>query len=84
MFEITSGENCRYCTAAKERLDAMNLPWRENLLDAPEKKHAFIEAGFKTVPQIWHNGNHIGGYTELIKYLEQMSLPPANPVTCAL
>jgi glutaredoxin len=31
---------------------------------------AFVkERGFQTVPQIYHNGEHIGGHSDLIEFL---------------
>ncbi len=33
-----------------------------------EEFFASVPEGVKTVPQIYINGNYVGGYTELLKY----------------
>jgi glutaredoxin len=33
------------------------------------RKEQLTNQGLKTVPQIWHDGMHIGGFTELKDYL---------------
>lgn len=75
MFEITSTKSCAYCTKAKLKLDDLGLPYYETVLETPEQKFAFSQAGFKTVPQIYHNGNHIGGYTDLVSWLQENHSP---------
>jgi glutaredoxin len=69
MFEIISTETCEFCKKAKARLESLGLEYRESLLDTPEKQHSFREAGFKTVPQIYHNGSLIGGFNDLVRWL---------------
>ncbi len=75
MFEITSTKTCIYCTQAKKRLDDLGLPYRETLLETQAQKISFRDAGFTTVPQIWHNGSHIGGYNQLVTWLEENHTP---------
>ena len=38
-----------------------------------ENKAVFKQNGFKTVPQVYHNGKHIGGYEALADYLLEIS-----------
>jgi glutaredoxin len=75
MFEITSTKTCVYCTQAKKRLDDLGLPYREKILETPAEKLAFSEDGFTTVPQIWKDGSHIGGYNQLVDWLRENITP---------
>ncbi|MDE4297186.1 glutaredoxin [Phaeobacter gallaeciensis] len=74
-FEIISTDWCSFCKRAKEKLDELGLTYRESLLDSQEKIASFKAAGFTTVPQIYHNGSHIGGYMELLDWLEKNHAP---------
>lgn len=58
---------CRHSVAAREFLKSRNIPFTEYLLDLyPLEKYAMIQrCGQKSVPQIFINGRHIGGQTEL-------------------
>jgi glutaredoxin len=38
--------------------------------DVESRKYIVEEIGARTVPQIFHEGKHIGGYTELVEYLK--------------
>ena len=61
-FVILSREGCDYCEAAKALLpDAI-------VLQDETARTIVKEGGFGTFPQIFHNGKHIGGYTELLGY----------------
>lgn len=75
MFEIISAGHCSFCKRAKEKLDELGLPYRENLLDTRAKIDSFREAGFTTVPQVYHNNSLIGGYMQLLDWLEENHAP---------
>jgi glutaredoxin 3 len=64
---IYTGANCSYCTWAKNLLDAKNLPYQEIRIDLDEKKRVEMEqlSGRRTVPQIFINDQHIGGFDDL-------------------
>jgi glutaredoxin len=38
--------------------------------DVESRKYIVEEIGARTVPQIFHEGKHIGGYTKLVEYLK--------------
>ena len=65
--EIYGTSFCRHCMDAKELLQAKGIEYEEYLLDLmPLEKDAMIErSGQKSIPQIFINGQHIGGLTEL-------------------
>ena len=71
MFEIKGTSWCPFCQEAKELLESLSEDFSfEDLDELPEKGLELIQEGFKTIPQIWHGGSHIGGFQELQKYLK--------------
>lgn len=69
-IEIYSSGFCAYCIAAKNLLKARGLDWRESRIDLdPVAREAMLErsGGKRTVPQIFINGTHVGGFDELAR-----------------
>lgn len=64
---IYTTEYCPYCVTAKALLDKKNIPYQEIRVDNnPELREEMMErSGRHTVPQIFINGNPIGGCYEL-------------------
>lgn len=69
---VYSKENCMYCVLAKNLLESKQVEFEE--IDAPshltEMMDAIKAAGSqppRTVPQIFLEGKHIGGYSELAR-----------------
>jgi glutaredoxin 3 len=65
---IYSGPSCPYCTKAKALLQKKNIVYEEfNVKEDSEKLKEMIErsSGRKTIPQIFINGQHIGGCDDL-------------------
>ena len=69
---VYSGPMCGYCDAAKRLLERNNLEFtdidvstKDGLRDEMTKK----ANGRRTIPQIFFNDEHVGGYQELIKLL---------------
>ena len=59
---------CNYCEAAKRLLNRNNAPYKE--IDIAKVDGAMDEMikkanGKKTIPQIFFNDQHIGGYDEV-------------------
>lgn len=72
--ELYSKPNCVFCTKAKMLLDQREIPYL--LHDAVALRESLIERvtndtgnAPKTLPQIYIDGRHIGGYTELAAFL---------------
>ena len=65
--EIYANSSCSHCMDAREFLQAKGVEYEEYLLDLmPLEKDAMIErCGQKSIPQIFINGQHIGGLTDL-------------------
>ena len=67
-IEIYSTAVCPYCIAAKNLLKSRGLAWRELRIDADaEARREMLERapGVRTVPQIFINGVHVGGFDQL-------------------
>jgi glutaredoxin 3 len=66
-IEIYSRGTCPYCVAAKRLLAAKGQSWTEVDVGAlPERFREMIErSGRSTVPQIWIDGHHVGGFDDL-------------------
>ena len=65
---IYSTAFCPYCVAAKNLLTARGLPWNEVRIDTdPTQREAMLakSGGRRTVPQIFVNGTHVGGFDDL-------------------
>ena len=77
---IYSKNNCVYCSRAKALLDARGIPYKELIIDTQGRDDRMltenqswttrdellrIKPAAKTVPQIWLDGEYVGGFTEL-------------------
>ena len=65
---IYTGPYCNYCDAAKRLLIRNNVPYKEiNVAEVNGAKDEMIKKtnGKKTIPQIFFNDEHIGGYDEV-------------------
>ena len=65
---IYTGPYCNYCDAAKRLLTRNNLPYKEiNVAEVEGAKDEMIKKanGKRTIPQIFFDDQHIGGYDEV-------------------
>ncbi len=65
---VYMGPMCSYCDAAKRLLKRNNIPYNEiNVALEEEKREEMLNKsnGRRTIPQIFFNEIHIGGYEEL-------------------
>lgn len=65
--EVYSGRLCAYCTAAKRLLDRLGVEYQEIMVDRDESTRAEMEkrSGRQTIPQIFIDDHHVGGYDDL-------------------
>ena len=71
--EIYTKDNCVWCTRAKNLMNDFNISYLEHdLSNEDERKEFYKEVGenVSTVPQVYVNGNRIGGYKELSKWVD--------------
>ena len=59
---------CPYCVKAKGLLSSKGLEWEEVSMEDPAIRESFMAEypTVRTVPQIFINGDRIGGYDELV------------------
>ena len=65
---VYMGPMCGYCDAAKRLLNKKNIPYKEiNIAFEEEKMNKMIKKsnGKRTIPQIFIEDFHVGGYEEL-------------------
>ncbi|RUL66301.1 glutaredoxin 3 [Dyella dinghuensis] len=68
-IEVYSTAVCPYCVAAKNLLKAKGLAWEEVRVDTdPAQRDLMLQrsGGRRTVPQIFVNNHHVGGYDDLV------------------
>jgi glutaredoxin 3 len=68
-IEVYSSAVCPYCVAAKNLLKAKGLAWEEVRIDTdPAQRDVMLarSGGRRTVPQIFVNDKHVGGYDDLV------------------
>ena len=74
---IVSREDCPWCVKLKEELLADRVRFEEITKKQAEERNLW-DPEWNTLPQMWLNSKHIGGYTDYIKYKEQISPSPQN------
>lgn len=68
-IEMYTTHVCPYCVAAKNLLKSKGLEWNEVFVDTdPAQREQMLERsqGRRSVPQIFVNGHHVGGYDDLV------------------
>ena len=73
-FKVYGKPNCPWCVRAEDKLDSLNKEYEKVDVSEDENARNFLkEQGFKTVPQIYHGDEYIGGYEELADYLLELT-----------
>lgn len=68
-IEVYSTATCPYCVAAKNLLKSKGLEWVEVRIDTdPVQRDSMLtrSGGRRSVPQIFVNDQHVGGYDDLL------------------
>ena len=72
LYTIYTQSRCGFCDAAKNLLDKHSIAFIEVSLEHDQEARIMLkEMKCKTVPQIFDGELHIGGYSELVDYLNQ-------------
>ncbi|AAV93401.1 glutaredoxin 3 [Ruegeria pomeroyi] len=77
--EIYTSPLCGYCHAAKRLLDQKGIAFTEiDVLTNPKRKPEMIQraGGRRTVPQIFIDGQHVGGCDDLYALEQDGKLDP--------
>ena len=68
-IEVYSTGYCPYCVSAKNLLKSKGLEWTEVMVDTdPARRDEMLQrsGGRRTVPQIFINDQHVGGFDDLV------------------
>lgn len=65
---IVTKTDCPYCVKAKEFLKGYDIEYTESVLGSDVMWDEETRNKYKTVPQIWINERHIGGYDNLVEW----------------
>ena len=72
MYKVYGTKICLYCDKAENLLKTKDLPFEKIYIDEDDDaKEYIVKQGFKTVPQIWLDDNWIGGYDDLVRFLNK-------------
>lgn len=73
---VWSKGNCPFCVKAKALLDQRGIEYEERIIDNGWTKEQLLEAvpNARSVPQVFVRGRYVGGYNELVEYIEQTNL----------
>lgn len=73
---VWSKGNCPFCVKAKALLDQKGIEYEERILENGWTKEQLLEAvpNARSVPQVFVRGRYVGGYNELVDYIEQTNL----------
>ena len=73
MITIYSRPGCKYCEQSKTLLESKGLEYNELMLDVDITVEQLkkLVPGARSVPQIMKNNYYIGGYKELVRYLDE-------------
>ncbi len=76
-YTIFGRPGCGYCVRAKQLLEMKGLPFKYVDIHAegitPADLEKTIGKPVRTVPQIFHGTDYIGGFTELEEHLKQIA-----------
>lgn len=82
MFTVLTKEGCAWCVRAKELLEAHGLSFREVALASADDLRARLRKSVAcvdhvtTFPQVLDDDRLVGGYAQLVDYLEEPLLRP--------
>jgi glutaredoxin 3 len=77
LVEVYTTRTCGYCVRAKELLARNRIPYREIDVSQDDRARKWLlemTGGQRTVPQIFIDGQPIGGYRELAALEQQGAL----------
>lgn len=69
-IQVWTKADCVYCVMAKEELSKRNMNFKEHIIGVNANRAELLKMlpDAKTVPQIFFDDEHIGGYDELMGY----------------
>jgi ribonucleoside-diphosphate reductase alpha chain len=80
--QVVTRNGCPWCTRLKELLRSEGVSFVEISKEEAIQQRIWREE-FKTVPQLWLNGRHIGGYSDYVQLKTQSTQPEyADCISC--
>ena len=70
-WHILTKPNCPYCVKAKSKLTIIGETFTVEDHTTEEQLEAFKAAGHRTFPRIYKDGELIGGFEDLAKFLAE-------------
>ena len=70
MYTVYGKPNCPWCDRVKNLLEGEDVRYVDLSIDS-EALSYIKSQGFKTVPQVFHNGVYIGGYEATSKFIKE-------------
>lgn len=73
MITIYGAPWCSWCMKAKKLAEDYQLDyeWRNVDNDHYKEQLKILLPSVKTIPQIWWHGNHVGGYEDFAREIEE-------------
>ena len=72
MLVIYGSGNCPACDVAKKVATESGVEFiYHDISQDPQQRDYIIQKGFRTVPQVFVGGEHIGGLQDLSKFVEK-------------
>jgi len=68
-YVVVTSKTCPWCDRVKELLTSKGHTFKE--IDVAPVKEFLISNGLTTVPQVYINGEHVGGYEDTKAALEE-------------
>lgn len=67
MIKVYSKPNCQFCDMSKQLLESRGVAYESiDITQDPDARQMLVDAGFRSVPQIYNGTQHIpGGYQGL-------------------
>ena len=69
---ILGKPECEYCHGVLDLMHEYDIEFTYMDVVGNELTNFLINCGLLTVPQVYHNGYHVGGYEETKNYLEAL------------
>ena len=67
-YVVFGKKNCAGCDQAKTLLDSKGIGYQYiDVMTSPSAQQLFREKGFRSVPQIYKDGEHLSGGVEQLK-----------------
>lgn len=69
-YVVFGKKNCAGCDQAKALLDSKGIGYQYiDVMTSPSAQQLFREKGFRSVPQIYKDGEHLGGVEQLKEFV---------------